>query len=347
MKADTIIRLIEHATQENNEPGFGGHIFHTLLAHIEPGLSFDQKTSLMWAFSNTEKALKEARIGNENYSLFYFDQLKKYMRRDSNIASEVYNFIVIPAEAFYEYNCARNYNAAIEMLVESITSINRLIDKEQCYFMQSASAEQYLNICRVLYKQQKKVEAFTEFGQLMLHICTGKTNLKYAALKQGNLYDKWDGGQRMIMLHYFTDVALFKYIEKGKPAPGDTEPGLLFNNLLQNKNEIQRSEYSDTYIECAAFIMKAISNPEEAKTTDAETALKKMGKMPRTMQYIVLTLLLELHDSTYGHSNTLSEQVEKYCTGKLKLGHLFISGKTNSNFTRSPLRVNGEVAVIA
>lgn len=297
------------------------HIFLRLINALESELSFQQKADLLWLFSMAEKGLAQARKGNRSHSRFYFEEIASFTAKKEGVSTDICNVIVEPAIAFYEYHCTHELDDAIQRLLNSIVSINRLINEGQVILM-AAAVEQYLNVGRVLYKQQKTADATRSFGGLIRYLVTGDGQLPMITLSPAPILSQWSEQERTGMLDYVTDAALFKYLADGIGDEKEWMVTDLFGSLTSESLVIE-GDYWQTYMGMVRVIVLSLQRQDMALLEPVDALLFRCGDMPRTLQFLFLRQVEKIHQCCFGGNEQLTSGIRQYAIDKLNLGHLY------------------------
>jgi tetratricopeptide (TPR) repeat protein len=335
MKEEFIGQIELLFTKENNKAA-GYHIFFKLLRAIEAEIGLENKMNMEWVFATTEKALKEARKGNVNFSKFYLDEAEKYCEKKNELVINAQNFVILPAKAFYYYNCTKQYREAIEILLSSIKSIDAITRNDQPGML-SASIEQYINICRVFFKLGQKEEAFSELGNLVTFLFKGESPKSHFNLSDRESLNKMDVGERHQLIDHVSNIALEKY----RTSDRKDQPSFftkLYSHLLEEGIGDSEDELFVQYVK----IVKFINEPKDTEGGESIRAridlIPEIYILPRMLQYLFLNQLQEMYMSKFGEEEEISSLLKKYCIEKLHLEHVFGENASGSNHFASPLR---------
>jgi hypothetical protein len=303
------------------------HIFYKLLDSLKDEISFEEETYLVWVFTKTEKSLKEARNGSASLAKYHLDQIIGLRNTEVNQISDlVVDFVMCPARAFYFYANKPSYDEAIALLVEAIKAIN-VISKVYPEMI-SASIEQYLNICRVLFRKNDDEKAVSELGKLISFMLSGNCDTSLSTLGSKSTLERLDYLERSSMLDYVTDAAISKI--------------LMFEN---NTNELMKVLWNSIDQRCHSFIdphgrnfaacFRIALAPETAIQPRCEEficLIPDLYLLPNSLQYLFLKKI----QTHFGFDERVNASIEDYLANKLNIKHLITSG--NDKFYKSPLR---------
>jgi len=315
-------------------PPKGFHIFHRLLQSIDSQIDREQRMKLIWVFTMTEKALRESRRGNSNFSSFYFNELEKYSEKENALMVHVQNFVIRPAKAFLEYNNFKNHQEAIDLLLEAIESILWLCEEEYVYMIVGAT-EQYMNICRDLLKMDEKMFAFTELGNLIYYLLSGRCHTTLTDLSKGSEFQVSLESDLQVILEFVTNVSVDKLLRE----QGDQLPlyfGKLFN--WQAQCNLKSDPRIQNYRRCFSMIQKLLCGQTCKITDEIIQFISDIRILPRQLQYF---FLIELQRNVLLHTpdnKSVYEALKQYCVDKLDLSGLFESENINAGEQYSPLR---------
>lgn len=335
-----ITELIENSERPKSVSNANSHIFYQFLEAASVRLSFDEKLNLIWAFTTVEKGLKEARRGNKEYSKFYFDELPSYLA-NCDFLPEATDFFTLPGRAFYHYDIEKDLPTALQLLQKSLVSIGK-ISNAGFPFMQLAGIEQYLNVCRILYRKDREL-SFAEFGKLISYMITGHFDLQYTDVQFLSHADLLEQKDRVSMLNYVTDAVLFKYKELWTEENKLLHLENIYNDLLQSR-DVELSGFFNGYFSIVQYIIDSMKSGQKSLHYQGDIIREYFKDTSRVLQFLFLNQI-EQNYSTELESATV-EKIKQYCIDVLHLGHFYSDPKQTSAPISSPLRVTSEGALV-
>jgi hypothetical protein len=301
------------------------HIFYKLLNCMKDQLSFDQEAYLLWVFTKSERGLNEARKGNNNLAKYHLEQvlLENGLNPTANFA---YDFVVYPAKAFYAYNNLYTYDDAIALLIKAIYSINSL---SKIYpEMISAAIEQYLNLCRVLFKKNERITAVNEFGKLISFMLSGRSDTTLVPLGPQDTVTELEDHEKYSMIDFVTDVAIHK-IYKSKEEADDLLVKL-YESVKQSSHYADDA-YSLSYLTCLRLIVTPASENQD-ELRDMVALLPVLFLLPNTLQY----LFLKKMKPYFADDERVIKSIDDYLIVKLKMEDFL--NENMGAINQSPLR---------
>lgn len=302
------------------------HIFYKLLNYIKDEISFEQEMYLIWIFTKSERSLKEARMGSTNLAKYQLDQINRNSELNS-IVNFAFDFVVYPAKAFYFYNNLKSYDEAISLLIESINSINAI--GEVYPELLSAAIEQYLNICRVLFRKNENMNAVSELGKLISSMLSGKCETNLASIGSVNALARLGDSEKNSMLDYVTDVAIYKILKI------NINTDELLNVFLNSTNLNCISDenvYRKNYLKCLQLSIEHEAINHTTFYNDVLKQLPNLYLLPNALQYLFLKQI----QVKFKLNNQLNESINAYFAKNLSLDYLFAT--TDDRVYQSPLR---------
>jgi hypothetical protein len=337
---DIIMKEIELLKEIETPEIPTGHIFYFYLKEMNSKISLKEKMHLLWVFNMCEKSLKEARKGNRSYSRFYLDEVDNSSFLATAFLINFKNVVFLPAKAFYEYNCTGNLGSAISILQNSIQCIEEVVNTSN-YGLVIAGIEQYLNICRVLYKKGNKEEAFQEFGNLLYFIISGVSNTKYWDWKNENIISIHKSSQINRVLNFATDVAINKLRMEIGEVNILKSFDILFSQFYNDLSPRQGSLWK-IYSESLLYIRSSLQ--KERNTGGLECGiniLPNIHALPNTLQHLFLTQLNKMYSEKFGNDKELNLCIEKYFVEILEIETLKVDHSGRLINTTSELANTG------
>lgn len=317
MKHD-ILKIINILSVRERVKPIGSHLVKELIMSNSSPITFNERVSLMSLFSLVEKAMREARLDNVNYSGFYFDEIDKRSNFNHGFASYIECALVCPAKAFYLYKFTDKYEEAISLLKESITGINKITEAGISAAIDGA-IDQYLNICRLLCKQKGIHEAMKECGSLLYFLLTNKSLLQYASIVIPAMRSEDD---KILMVEYVTNSFVGKCIRE--IVEGEQYDCLMsLFSLFRNPISDYESFYFHNYGEAARHILRSFESDSIDILQDMTSHLERVFNLPSLLQYYYFARLEKKYLKIYGNDVELEMSIRRYCIERLSLGYLY------------------------
>jgi hypothetical protein len=316
MKKD-ILAGIEFLKINPKEKPAGGHIFYKCLAKVKPHISLEERMNLLWVFSSCEKSLKESRKGNPTYALFYIEEITKHDTEGSELLTHIKNIFILPAKAFYEYICNHDYEEAARRLKDSLQHIEQLVDEYP--LLTAAGIEQYVNICRVLYKKGDINVAFSELGELLILLFTGRSKTSYWEWKSGPFLSLFDNPESQETIDFVTNTAVEKLMKEENDVTTLQRFTILFANLIQTEIP-PHSTWQNLYKDVLEVIRDSfIPELSEINLNKALNLLAGISVLPNFLQLLFLSRLNDTYNRLFDRDAELESELAKYYTEQLNI----------------------------
>jgi tetratricopeptide (TPR) repeat protein len=312
----------------------GYHIFYRLLRSLDKELDFEQRLTLEWVFSTTEKSLSQARRGNRYLSEQLLKEVEAHSEKGSELVRHAQNFVILPARAFHEYYCLQRYDLAIQYLQEAIASVNAIAGKGRPKML-GAAVEQYMNICRVVYKQDAK-KSLLEFGSLLSFLFGGDAQLGYASFGEANALQWLGRRERDQLVDHFTEVALEKFRVYRLSSSGLSLRELFAPLLSVNYEEGE--ELLSLYRLAVDFITADPGGIPRELSARIVHLMPELYILPKMLQYYFFEQLKTVQAGVFEEEPKLVDIIHDYCLDKLGLQHIFTSETYQVDIAISPLR---------
>jgi hypothetical protein len=331
-------KLIEEINFLKNKDYSGPRSFHIFLEILKGAgsqIPASKKLDLLGLFSNCEKSLREARMGNRSLSLVYLSEVDKYASIETDaFVQNIQKFVILPAKAFHSYQCKGEFEKAIDELSESIASIG-YIAKHNHPEITIGALEQCTNICRVLYRMKRHRESFEELGKLISLILTRENNCKFIAADCFDINNIRTSDEFVLMFNFIVSIALDKWrLEKDAERKIEYFDLIFVNNDRLSDQSCENLKASKQVVE---FLRQALYREIEIILDEVIPLCRSLWLLPNMLQYLFLMKIDELYSKQFGSDSELQSTIKEYCCSKLSLDHLF-KNEDSFGFIESPIR---------
>jgi hypothetical protein len=309
------------------------NIFNKMYEKVESELSLDLALSLHFTFSTCYKSLEDARNLNLNSSQFWLEYLNYSNPKETTNSALIRNSITLPAFAFHKY-ADKNYNGAISELELAIYDMDVFGKENNMPLMLSACAEQYMNVCRVMFKMGNNEEAFKQLGKLLYFLHTGENSLPISFGKWTQI-DMLEEDIRLSMINFITNDSLKKlFYTDNYVGDNVTLLNVLFFDFFKNENA--ENKYYYTYRQFVHSINYYLNNDYWNFLHTIFVNIKHINTLPNLLQSLIYDSLIKVAaDIQYGNQITLGNNITYY-QEFLEIKTVFLNKK--EAFLKSPLR---------